>query len=168
MVDGRAADVAELTASVQEMREALSLRERQLALMLTHLEASKVEVEGLRTRGSVEEVHPTLWACPPPGPVPNVPQPEAAHSVHCLCLQVRLRGVLAEREAALVSLVRDLYELASVEKVPGVVAHDARSSVFSRCAAIYDALGQAAFAEPPPPRPESAVLASADGEHCRM
>lgn len=59
----------------------------------------------------------------------------------------RLRGVLAEREAQLVALVRELYALAAAERVPGVVAHEARSTVFRRCAVVYEALGEVAFNE---------------------
>ena len=44
-------------------------------------------------------------------------------------------------------LVRELYELATAERVPGVVAHDARSRVFRRCAIVYEQLGEDAFRE---------------------
>ena len=95
------------------MREELGMRERQLALMVTHLEASQVEATGLKARGSVEED--------------------------------RLRIVVRQREEQLVALVRELYDLAAIERAPGVVAHDARSRVFRRCANVYEALGEDAF-----------------------
>ena len=50
--------------------------------------------------------------------------------------QVRLRTQLAEREEHLVLLVRELFQLATAERVPGVVAHDARSRVFRRSALV--------------------------------
>ena len=46
----------------------------------------------------------------------------------------RLSTLVAEREAQLVALVRELYGLAAAERVPGVVAHEARARVFRRCA----------------------------------
>ena len=58
----------------------------------------------------------------------------------------RLHVVVREREAQLVRLVKELYELATAERVPGVVAHDARARVFRRCAVVYEQLGEAAFA----------------------
>jgi hypothetical protein len=45
----------------------------------------------------------------------------------------RLGTLVAEREAQLVALVRELYGLAAAERVPGVVAHEARARVFRRC-----------------------------------
>ena len=59
----------------------------------------------------------------------------------------RLRNVLTEHDNQLVHLVRELYELANAERVPGVVAHDARSRVFRRCALVYELLGEDAFRE---------------------
>ena len=56
-----------------------------------------------------------------------------------------------ERDAHLVGLVRELYDLAAAERVPGVIAHDTRSKVFRRCAVIYEALGEDAFSEPMQP-----------------
>jgi hypothetical protein len=59
----------------------------------------------------------------------------------------RLGTLVAEREAQLVALVRELYGLAAAERVPGVVAHEARARVFRRCATVYEALGEGAFSE---------------------
>ena len=93
------------------------MRERQLALCVTKLEAGATEAKLLRTRGSVEEG--------------------------------RVRHVLEQRERQLVRLVKELYELATAEKIPGVIAHDARSRVFRRCATVYEQLGEAAFHDDP-------------------
>jgi actin-like ATPase involved in cell morphogenesis len=93
----------------------VAMRERQLALCVTHLEAGKTESDVLRTHGSVEES--------------------------------RMRSTLDERETQLIAIVRELYELATAERVPGVVAHDARSRVFRRCAIVYEQLGEARFRE---------------------
>ena len=51
----KAADAAELQLRADGAREKLAMRERQLALVVTHLEAGKAEVDALRSRGSVEE-----------------------------------------------------------------------------------------------------------------
>ena len=61
----------------------------------------------------------------------------------------RVRAHIAGLEAHLVDLVREIYSLAATEKTPGVVAHDARSRVFRRCATVHELLGPAAFAEAP-------------------
>ena len=106
-------DIAKLLQREGELSQQLAMREQQLALCVTHLEAGKTETDVLKTRGSVEEN--------------------------------RLRHVLAEREEELVKLVRGLYELATAERVPGIVAHEARSRVFRRCAIVYEQLGEAAF-----------------------
>ena len=111
----RGLDVAALTQQADELRDALRMREGQLALMLTHVEADQMEVSSLRSQGGAEEA--------------------------------RLRGELREREGHLVALVRELYDLASAEKVPGVVAHETRSRVFRRCAAVYELLGEEAFGQ---------------------
>ena len=111
----RGLQLASLATTVEDMRKELGMRERQLALMMTHLEASQVEANALKTRSSVEEE--------------------------------RLRGVVKQREQQLVALVRELYDLAAIERAPGVVAHDARSRVFRRCAGLYEALGEDAFRE---------------------
>ena len=106
-------DIKELITRHDELQQTLSMRERQLALCVTHLEAGKTESDVLRTKGTVEEG--------------------------------RLRQTLDQREAQLVRLVRELYELATAERVPGVVAHDARSRVFRRCAIVYEQIGEDAF-----------------------
>ena len=109
----RALQLASMATKADDMRGELGMRERQLALVVTHLEAGQVDANALRAKGSAEEE--------------------------------RLRGLLEERELQLVALVRELYDLAAIERAPGVVAHDARSRVFRRCASVYEALGEEAF-----------------------
>jgi hypothetical protein len=108
-------DMNDLLVRHDEMTAKLTMRERQLALCMTHLESGKTQAELLRTKGTVAEN--------------------------------RLRSTLELREDQLVRLVRELYELATAERVPGVVAHDARSRVFRRCAIVYEQLGEDAFRE---------------------
>ena len=98
----RAEEISALRQREELLTGQLGMRERQLALLVTHLEASRTESDALRTRGSVEEQ--------------------------------QLRAQLEEHSMHLVHLVRELYELATAERVPGAVAHDARSRVFRRCA----------------------------------
>ena len=97
----------------EQLAGQLALREKQLALCVSHLEQGKTESDTLRTIGSAEER--------------------------------RLRSTLDDHDAQLVHLVKELYELATAERVPGVVAHEARSRVFRRCALVYEMLGEGAF-----------------------
>ena len=86
----------------------------------------------------------------------------------------RLRTLLESRETQLVDLVRELYELATAERAPGVVAHDARSRVFRTCALVYEQLGEDAFRErttaadadapPPKTRPDAAAAPTPLGD----
>ena len=115
---GKTAELAQLRTSAASLRERLELRERQLALSLTHIEAGHAHADVLQSKGSVEEA--------------------------------KLRGTLADYEEQLVQLVASLYELAQTERVPGVVAHDARSRVFRRCAVVYELIGEARFRQADP------------------
>ena len=97
----------------ENLAQQLIMRERQLALCVTHIEGGRTEMDMPRTH-RMDEV-------------------------------ANLRNVLAEREQHTVLLIRDLYELASAERAPGVVAHNIRSRIFLRCASIYEQLGEKAF-----------------------
>ena len=55
LCEQRASSVAELHASSEAWREKHGLRERQLALVVTHLETARHEAELQRSMGSVEE-----------------------------------------------------------------------------------------------------------------
>ena len=107
------AEIRSLLQRREQLAGQLALREKQLALCVSHLEQGKTESDTLRTIGSAEER--------------------------------RLRSTLDDHDAQLVHLVKELYELATAERVPGVVAHEARSRVFRRCALVYEMLGEGAF-----------------------
>ena len=97
------------------LRDVLTLRERQLAVLVAHLDAAKAEAARAGAQGSGE--------------------------------LATLRAALAKRQAELVALVRELYQLAAAEKDSGAVCFSSRSRLFSQSAAIYQSLGAEAFAE---------------------
>ena len=113
--EATAAQLAEAQAHATEAHELLALRERQLAVMLQHVDASKGEATEARRRGSGDVA--------------------------------QLRAALAKRQAELVSLVRELYQLAAAEKDATTISFVSRSRLFSQSAAIYKSLGPELFAD---------------------
>jgi len=145
--DGSAAHAARLAAELADMRGQLQLCSLELARRTMFADEAH---EALRMR----ERQLALL----------LKQAETARveadlqGTHTSVEASRLRGMLNEREAQLVAIVRDLYDLAAAERVPGAVAHDARSRVYRRCASVYEALGEAAFQSnegPPAPAVDS-------------
>lgn len=124
LVAAKEAGAAQHSALQEQQRQLgllhaeLELREKQLAILLSHVESEDSE------KGSVST--------------------EKRYVVTSTMRDLRSRIKL--RESQLVSLVKDLYLLAGKEKTSGSTSHDLRSRLYSQCAAIFESLGADAFA----------------------
>ena len=116
---GRAQQTVVHTQSQQlELAQSeLNLREKQLAVLVSHFEVAEAEhgvgVSQMRHGG--------------------------------MATTRETRSLLELRENQLVSLIKQLYLLASKEKISGAVSHDSRSRLYSQCAAIFESVGADAY-----------------------